>query len=278
MLAVVLFVLFWVILGFSLFFVAVRGGPAGARETLQTQTRGGRRALEVIFIFIYVGFGIVDPDADPDRESRQRERSGRWTQAQHERAAGPRALRSGLLAVPHAGRDQLGRQGRPQSRPAPAARQPRPQHDQERVPAEPAAALEPDLPGLRHDACGRRHRAGTRGTWRRSSGAWPARNSRRHRPPSRRHRPGRRTKPLAGPRVANGWGMRGESNDVLDNLGHRWNQREVVPRHRRLGPPRFRGLFAVCGLAPPRASAFADVRRPRAPPSLTLVNMPLPNS
>ncbi len=61
MLAVVLFVLFWLILGFSLFFVAVRGGPGGARETLQTQTRSGRRALEVIFIFIYVGFGIVIP-------------------------------------------------------------------------------------------------------------------------------------------------------------------------------------------------------------------------
>jgi mono/diheme cytochrome c family protein len=60
-LAVVLFVLFWLILGFSLFFVAVRGGPGGARETLQTQTRGGRRALEVIFVFIYVGFGIVIP-------------------------------------------------------------------------------------------------------------------------------------------------------------------------------------------------------------------------
>jgi cytochrome c553 len=60
-LAVVLFVLFWLILGFALFFVAIRGGPGGARETLQTQTRSGRRALEVIFVFIYVGFGIVIP-------------------------------------------------------------------------------------------------------------------------------------------------------------------------------------------------------------------------
>lgn len=60
MLAVILFALFWVLLGFSLFFVAVRR-PRGARDTLQTQSHGGRRAMGIIFIFIYVGFGVVIP-------------------------------------------------------------------------------------------------------------------------------------------------------------------------------------------------------------------------
>ena len=45
MLAVILFLGFWVVLALVLFFVAVRGGLGGARDTLQTQSRGGRRAV-----------------------------------------------------------------------------------------------------------------------------------------------------------------------------------------------------------------------------------------
>jgi mono/diheme cytochrome c family protein len=62
-LSVVLFVLFWVLLGFALFFIAIRGGLGGARATLQTQKRGGRRFMAASFAVIYVGFGIVIPVA-----------------------------------------------------------------------------------------------------------------------------------------------------------------------------------------------------------------------
>lgn len=61
MLAVWLFVAFWVLLGVALFFVAVRGGLAGARESFQTQTRRGRRTFDVLFVALYVAFGIALP-------------------------------------------------------------------------------------------------------------------------------------------------------------------------------------------------------------------------
>ena len=61
MLPVVLFIAFWALLAFVVFFVAVRGGPVAARDTMQTQSRGGRKALAVIFVVIYVGFGIAIP-------------------------------------------------------------------------------------------------------------------------------------------------------------------------------------------------------------------------
>ncbi len=61
MLAVGLFVAFWVVVGIGLFFVAIRGGVGGAEATLQTQTRSGRRAIDIIFVIVYVGFGIALP-------------------------------------------------------------------------------------------------------------------------------------------------------------------------------------------------------------------------
>jgi mono/diheme cytochrome c family protein len=60
-LAVAIFSAFWAVLGLVVFFVASRGGPAGARETLQTQSRGGRRAMALIFAVVYIGFGIALP-------------------------------------------------------------------------------------------------------------------------------------------------------------------------------------------------------------------------
>jgi mono/diheme cytochrome c family protein len=60
-LAVLLFVAFWVLLALGLFFVAVRGGLGGARATLQTQSRGGRKAAGTIFVVAFVGFGIALP-------------------------------------------------------------------------------------------------------------------------------------------------------------------------------------------------------------------------
>ena len=61
MLGTWLFVAFWVLLGVSVFFVAVRGGLGGARATFQSQTRGARRAAGWIFVAIYVGFGVALP-------------------------------------------------------------------------------------------------------------------------------------------------------------------------------------------------------------------------
>jgi Cytochrome c len=61
MLGTWLFVAFWVVLGLGVFFIAVRGGPRGARATLQAQSYGARRTAGVIFAVIYVGFGVALP-------------------------------------------------------------------------------------------------------------------------------------------------------------------------------------------------------------------------
>ncbi len=60
-LGVALFIAFWVVVGFSLFFVAIRGGLGGARTTLQTQTRGARKAAGGLFAIVYLGFGVALP-------------------------------------------------------------------------------------------------------------------------------------------------------------------------------------------------------------------------
>ena len=61
MLATILFIGFWVLLAFSLFFIAARGGVGGVRATLHTQTRSGRKGVNTIFLILYVGFGIALP-------------------------------------------------------------------------------------------------------------------------------------------------------------------------------------------------------------------------
>lgn len=60
-LAVGLFVAFWVVIGLALFFVAIRGGLGGARATLQTQSRRGRKWMDGLFVIMFVGFGIALP-------------------------------------------------------------------------------------------------------------------------------------------------------------------------------------------------------------------------
>jgi mono/diheme cytochrome c family protein len=62
-LAVILFIAFWVILALSLFFIAIRGGVGGARATLHAQGRIGRAAMNSMFVFVFVGFGVVAPIA-----------------------------------------------------------------------------------------------------------------------------------------------------------------------------------------------------------------------
>jgi mono/diheme cytochrome c family protein len=60
-LAIILFLGLWVLLALALFFVAVRGGLGGARETLHAQSRGGRKAATTLFAIFYLGFGIALP-------------------------------------------------------------------------------------------------------------------------------------------------------------------------------------------------------------------------
>lgn len=58
---VVLFVLFWIVLGVGLAYIGLRGGAGGARESLHTQTPRARRVAAVLFAVAYVGLGIVVP-------------------------------------------------------------------------------------------------------------------------------------------------------------------------------------------------------------------------
>ncbi len=54
------FVVFWVFLGLGVFFVAMRGGPRGARNTLHIESRAGQRALTA-GIVVVCAFGLVVP-------------------------------------------------------------------------------------------------------------------------------------------------------------------------------------------------------------------------
>jgi mono/diheme cytochrome c family protein len=61
MLAAIAFLAFWVVVGLVLFFVALRGGPRGARATLQSQSRGGRRTAAIVFALFYLAVGVAVP-------------------------------------------------------------------------------------------------------------------------------------------------------------------------------------------------------------------------
>jgi len=61
MLATIAFLAFWVVVGLVLFFVALRGGPRGARAALQSQSRGGRRTAAIVFAVFYVAVGVAVP-------------------------------------------------------------------------------------------------------------------------------------------------------------------------------------------------------------------------
>ena len=57
------FVLVWVVLGLGLLLIALSGGPGGALERLQTQTRTGRRVAVGAFLVALVVLGIGVPAA-----------------------------------------------------------------------------------------------------------------------------------------------------------------------------------------------------------------------
>jgi mono/diheme cytochrome c family protein len=50
----------WVLLGLGVFFVAMRGGPAGARRALHTESKAGQR-LVTLGIVVLIAFGLVVP-------------------------------------------------------------------------------------------------------------------------------------------------------------------------------------------------------------------------
>ena len=58
---VLAFILFWVLVALALFFVALSGGPSGARQRIHSQSRTGRRASYVLFALMLLGFGIGIP-------------------------------------------------------------------------------------------------------------------------------------------------------------------------------------------------------------------------
>jgi mono/diheme cytochrome c family protein len=57
---VIVFVLFWILLGLGVFFAAIRGGPRGARAALHTDSRTGQR-LVTLGIVVLVVFGLAVP-------------------------------------------------------------------------------------------------------------------------------------------------------------------------------------------------------------------------
>ena len=54
------FILFWIILGLGTFFVAMRGGPRGARESLHTESKAGHR-LVTLGVVVLFAFGLAVP-------------------------------------------------------------------------------------------------------------------------------------------------------------------------------------------------------------------------
>jgi mono/diheme cytochrome c family protein len=54
------FVIFWVVLGLGAFFVAMRGGPRGARQALHTESNASRRAVTLGVILVFA-FGLAIP-------------------------------------------------------------------------------------------------------------------------------------------------------------------------------------------------------------------------
>ena len=56
-----IFVLFWVLLALGLLLVALSGGPSGALQQLQSQSRGSRKAAVVLFVVALLVLGVGVP-------------------------------------------------------------------------------------------------------------------------------------------------------------------------------------------------------------------------
>jgi cytochrome c553 len=57
----VAFLAAWALLGLAIFWIALRGGPRGARAALQSQSRGGRRVAGTVLGAFFVVFGVGIP-------------------------------------------------------------------------------------------------------------------------------------------------------------------------------------------------------------------------
>jgi mono/diheme cytochrome c family protein len=57
---IIVIVLVWALLGLGVFFVAMRGGPRGARQALHTDTRIGQRAV-ILGVVVLIAFGVAVP-------------------------------------------------------------------------------------------------------------------------------------------------------------------------------------------------------------------------
>ena len=57
---VIVIVLAWVLLGLATFFVAMRGGPRGARQALHTESRASRRIVTLAVVVLFA-FGLAVP-------------------------------------------------------------------------------------------------------------------------------------------------------------------------------------------------------------------------
>ncbi|HEX5853768.1 MAG TPA: cytochrome c [Solirubrobacteraceae bacterium] len=55
----ILFLILWIALGLGVFFVAMRGGPRGARQSLHTDSHAGQRlvTLGIVVLFVF-GLGV----------------------------------------------------------------------------------------------------------------------------------------------------------------------------------------------------------------------------
>ena len=58
-----IFVLTWVVLGLGLLLIALSGGPSGALQRLQSQSRGSRKAAIVLFVIALLVLGVGVPVA-----------------------------------------------------------------------------------------------------------------------------------------------------------------------------------------------------------------------
>ena len=57
---VIAIVLIWVVLGLGVFFVAMRGGPRGARQALHTDSKAGQRGITLAIVLLFA-FGLAVP-------------------------------------------------------------------------------------------------------------------------------------------------------------------------------------------------------------------------
>ena len=148
-LAVGLFVLFWIVLAIGLFLLAV--APRAAPGRLRYQ-RGSNRAVGLMFTFFLIVFGIGLPAALLiGNHNRANGQVGGIT-LDLRREAGSRAVRPALRGLPHAGGRQRGRQGRPEPRHDQAVGVARPAHDRQRLPPQRAQRLRRAVPGSGRDA------------------------------------------------------------------------------------------------------------------------------